>query len=792
MAIEQHHTYCAMCISRCGVIATVDDGVLKSVNADSAHPNGCICVKGTAAPEIVYSPDRLQFPMKRTRPKGEKDPGWARISWNEAMQLTSSRLLEFKSKDGPESVVFGMGTPSGSGISDAARWLERLAESFGSPNLTAPLYICNWNREWGSHYTYGVATPRPDYDNSRCIVLWGFNPHASWPAAAARISKAKGRGAKLIVIDPRKSNMVDRADLWLQVRPGGDGILAMSMIHVMLEEKLVDEAFLREWTNGPFLVRDDNQQLLRGRDTFQAGDSKTFFIWDERSNDLVSYRADAGYARGGVTPSLLGTHMATLVDGKVVECRPALHHLKRIAEHYAPERAEELTWVAAQDVRRAARMFATEKPSCYYSWVGIELHGDATQTNRALGALYALTGQFDERGSNVVFANPRVRPISGQDLLPKEAVSRRLGYADYPLGSPGHGAKVQAGHLYRAILTGEPYPVKALLSFGGDLLLAHGGAAHGEAALRALDFYAHVDIFPNPSSLYADLLLPASTCWEREGLMAGFPTAEDTAAWAQLRPAVVQPLHESRADVEVIFELAVRLGLAEHFFNGDIDGALNWHLAPSGLTVEKLRQQRMGMRAAPQTRYRKYAEVDDQTGLPRGFHTPTGKLEIFSSRLAQAGYPPFPGVPIRGDSDDDQPDGSNEFPLILTSFRLIQFCDQQHRNIPRLRKQASEPFLEINPTAAHEQGVRENDWVILQTANGEVRLKAKFNKFLHAKVVATQHGWWQGCADLGLPGYDPLGPDGANVNLILSAQQRDPISGAVAHRSQRCRIRKEG
>jgi anaerobic selenocysteine-containing dehydrogenase len=772
------------------VIATVDNGVLKSVSADAAHPNGCICVKGTAAPEIVYSPDRLQFPMLRTRPKGEKDPGWQRISWNEAMELLASQLLAIKSNHGPESVAFGMGTSSGSGISDAARWLERLAEAFGSPNLAAPLYNCNWNREWGSHYTYGVATPRPDYDNSRCIVLWGFNPHASWPAAAARIGAARGRGAKLIVIDPRKSNTADRADLWLRVRPGADGILAMSMIHVMFEEKLFDEAFLREWTNGPFLVRDDNQRLLTQRDVLQSGDANAFLVWDEDDNDLVTYRADEGYARGGVTPSLLGAHGTTLVDGRVIECRPALHHLMRIAELYAPERTEPLTWVAAQDVRRAARMFATEKPSCYYSWVGIELHGDATQTNRALGVLYALTGQFDERGGNVLFENPPVRPISGQNLLPKGAAIRRLGRADYPLGSPGHGARVQAGHLYRAILIGKPYPVKVLVSFGGDLLLAHAGAADGEAALKALEFYAHVDIFFNPSSLYADLLLPASTCWEREGLMAGFPTAEDTAAWAQLRPAVVQPLHESRADMDVIFELAVRLGLAERFFNGDIDSALNWHLAPSGLTVEKLRQQRTGMRAAPQTRYRKYAEIDEQGGLPVGFHTPTRKLEIFSTRLAEAGYPPFPGLPIRGESDG--PDGSNEYPLILTSFRLVQFCDQQHRNIPRLRKQAREPFLEINPTTAHEQGVQENDRVILQTANGEVRLKAKFNKFLHAKVVATQHGWWQGCADLGLPGYDPLGPDGANVNLILSAEERDPISGAVAQRSQRCRIRKEG
>ena len=176
MTIQQLHTYCAMCISRCGVVATVEDGRLTKVNADPAHPNGCICVKGTAAPEIVYSPDRLRSPMKRTRPKGDSDPGWAAISWDEAMELTAARLLDVKARFGPEAVVFGMGTSSGSSISDAARWLERLANAFGSPNFMAPVYICNWNREWGSHYTYGVATPPPDYDNSRCILLSGLQP----------------------------------------------------------------------------------------------------------------------------------------------------------------------------------------------------------------------------------------------------------------------------------------------------------------------------------------------------------------------------------------------------------------------------------------------------------------------------------------------------------------------------------------------------------------------------------------------------------------------------------------
>src|SRR5437867_4951346 len=126
MTTQQFHTYCAMCISRCGVIATVENGRLTKVNADPAHPNGCICVKGTAAPEVVYSPDRLQYPMRRTRPKGERDPGWVRIAWDEAMALTASRLREIKARYGPASVVFGSATTAGAAAIDFFPWVHRL------------------------------------------------------------------------------------------------------------------------------------------------------------------------------------------------------------------------------------------------------------------------------------------------------------------------------------------------------------------------------------------------------------------------------------------------------------------------------------------------------------------------------------------------------------------------------------------------------------------------------------------------------------------------------------------
>jgi len=159
MAIQQIHTYCAMCVSRCGVVATVSDGVLTKVTPDPAHPNGCICVKGTAAPEVVYAPDRLRYPMVRTRPKGDPDPGWARISWEEALALTASRLLEIKARHGPEAVAFPIATPAGSASNDFMPWAWRLANAFGSPNVVANTHICQWHRDRGAKYTYGVGTP---------------------------------------------------------------------------------------------------------------------------------------------------------------------------------------------------------------------------------------------------------------------------------------------------------------------------------------------------------------------------------------------------------------------------------------------------------------------------------------------------------------------------------------------------------------------------------------------------------------------------------------------------------
>lgn len=117
--------------------------------------------------------------------------------------------MDIKARYGPEAVIFSRATPAGSAIGEIDGWVHRLANAFGSPNVMTTTHICTWNRFWGAKHTYGVPTPSPDYDHAQCMLLWGNNPEASEPAAAVRISLARARGARLIVIDPRKHTLAE-------------------------------------------------------------------------------------------------------------------------------------------------------------------------------------------------------------------------------------------------------------------------------------------------------------------------------------------------------------------------------------------------------------------------------------------------------------------------------------------------------------------------------------------------------------------------------------------------------
>ena len=222
-------TYCSLCIARCGAIATVEGGRFVTLEPDPAHPTGkALCAKGRASPELVYSPDRLLHPMKRTRPKGDPDAGWTRIGWDEALDMTAAAMQRIAEQHGPEAVAFSQASPSTTGLADSGGWIRRLMNAFGSPNAATNVELCGWGRGYATRYTYGVGSvgigsaggAMPDVEKSGCLILWGYNPSMTRLTHGTAVAEALKRGMRLIVIDPRRVGFASKADVWLRVRPG--------------------------------------------------------------------------------------------------------------------------------------------------------------------------------------------------------------------------------------------------------------------------------------------------------------------------------------------------------------------------------------------------------------------------------------------------------------------------------------------------------------------------------------------------------------------------------------------
>jgi anaerobic selenocysteine-containing dehydrogenase len=792
---QRIHTFCGLCIARCGAVAIVEGGRFTRLEPDPSHPTGqALCAKGRAAPEIVSSPKRLTHPLRRTRPKGDPDPGWERISWDEALELTAMALRRVADRHGPQAVALTLSSPSTTAIGDSTGYIQRLANAFGTPNSAITLDVCGWGRAFATSYTFGVGSvgtsptngAMPDIANSGLVILWGYNPSYTRLTHATAVVEAVKHGTKLIAIDPRHVGLAGKADLWLRVRPGSDGALALGIAHVMIERGWYDRDFIRDWSNGPFLVRADSGRLLTEADVAAGGDARRLFAWDTAAGRLIAYDAIAGrYDGDNGSIALDGEYRIATRTGEVV-CHPAFELYARLCRRYPPAVVEATCWIPRAEVEDAARLIWKSRPVSYYAWSGHEQHANVTQTARAMSLLYALTGSFDQRGGNILLPSAPAGSILGQDLPAATKMAPRLGIAERPLG-PARFGFYSTSDLYRAIREGTPYPVRAVVGFGANMLLAHAGGAEGREALKELEFYAHLDLFMNPTAELADVVLPVASAFEREGLKIGFDISAEAQSRVQLRPAVVPPPGEARPDTDIIFALARHLGLGAAFWDGDIDASYRRQLAPIGIGVEELRASPGGLRLPLETRYAKYAEPD-ANGSPKGFATPSRKVELYSQTFLDHGYSPLPDFeepPISPSRDDLVA----RFPLVLTSAKATLFCQTQHRHLPSLRRRAPFPEVELHPAAAQARGIKSGDWVSIETPDGSVRARARYNGHLDPRVVVGEHGWWQGCDELGISGSDPFGPHSTNYNLLIGTSARDPVSGTASHRSYLCEIR---
>ena len=331
---RQVHGYCSLCIARCGTVATVIDDKFTRLDPDPSHPTGAsICAKGRAAPELVYHKDRLTRPLRRTRPKGDADPGWEEISWDAALDQIAASMRGIAERHGPQAVAFSQSSPSTTAIADSTVFVRRLMNAFGTPNQVSHLDLCGWGRGYATRYVFGVGSvatgsgggAMPDIAASGCLILWGYNPSFTRITHATAAVAALKRGMKLIVVDPRNVGLANKADVWLRVRPGTDGALALGLANIMIEREWFDQDFVRSWSNGPLLVRSDTDRLLKAEDLVSSSGSGQFVAWDSQSNRIVRYDPAAGrYEAPSEHLALRGKYIVGTIDGPGANAGPVV------------------------------------------------------------------------------------------------------------------------------------------------------------------------------------------------------------------------------------------------------------------------------------------------------------------------------------------------------------------------------------------------------------------------------------------------------------------------------------
>jgi anaerobic selenocysteine-containing dehydrogenase len=439
---------------------------------------------------------------------------------------------------------------------------------------------------------------------------------------------------------------------------------------------------------------------------------------------------------------------------------------------YTPEWAEPITWVAADTIRAAARLFAQARPGMLEWGCAIEHTPKCIQTIRAMSMLPALTGNIDVPGGWVFGMHGLGRFPSLIENLTPEANAKRLGADRFKLLA-GEGADLPAAHiptLLQAMREGKPYPVKAFLVFGNNTLTTYANSSTAYDALMKLDFMVCADLFMTPTAELADIVLPAAS-WPEINQIAGLPTIAANVVLANQKAVRT---HECKSDEEIFVELARRMKLPVG--TEAVEDVLDAQLASGGLGITFNELKQRGFVNLP-LKYRKYEHG--------GFRTPTGKIELYSTRFEQFGYPPLPYYEEAPETPISAPDIAEEYPLILTTGgRISHFFNSEHRQIEKLRKAHRDPVAEIHPDTAARFGISKGDWMWIETRRGRMRQKAKLTSGIDPRVVSAQHAWW--FPERGAPDY---GVWDSNVNLLTDNKPPyDPAMGTYQLRALLCRV----
>jgi len=690
------------CHDNCGVLLYVKDGILEKIEGDEENPynQGRLCLRCLSFKEMLYHPDRLRHPMKRIGERGENK--WEQMTWDASYDYIEENFRKIFTEYGNESLYVCKGTGR-----DTNGYYARVAESLNSPNSSAAFFCGN------SCYLPRVASTGLKLGDLFISDYSQFSP--------LRFDDPRYIVPKCVIV-------------W-----GNNFVAANS-----------------DGTLGYWLL----ECMKRGTELITIDPTVTWVAVKSKIHLQI---------RSG-TDSALALAMANVIcEEGLYDCdfvEKWTYGFEDYSEHlktYTPEFAADVCGIDAEDIREAARMFASAKPASIQWGVALDHTKDGFFAGMAVMDLLPLTGNIENPGGAVI-GRPYwgitqgwtgSRPAYGPKVLDDAQLDKRLNDNHAMMQAMG---ATSPDDVVLALETGDPYPIKAVWMLQTNPLACMGSDPHRlHKALMNADFIVVTDLFMTPTALaVADVVLPACTFAERIGVSGHQPFNLGSIVQA------VAPVGESRSDQEIINDISKRFSPEGNPWEHDL-GIYNCILQKANIDYDYLKQR---VYAYPNFEYYRHEKGLLRPDGQPGFQTASGRYEFKCDSFELFDLPIMPIFTEPPESPRSTPELAEDYPFVLTTgARKFGLFHSEHRNSPSMRRIHAQPEFLLHPDVAKEKGIEEGDWCRIENNHGVCRMKAHITPRVRKDTISTDHGWW--FPERGADDGTLFGLFESNINCLL-------------------------
>jgi anaerobic selenocysteine-containing dehydrogenase len=747
------------CTGACGFDIHVSDGRITTIiqSADypekSYNPRGCL--RGLSMMNLVYGKDRVKYPLIRTGPRGSGK--FRKASWEEALDYTAQKLKNIMEKYGPEAVGLTVQVP-GTGYVHKGAFVRLAGLAHWSIHHG---YDQNGDLPMFWPMTFGVQTEELEsleWPNARYTMVLGSNIIQTRLPDAHHLVEAKKNG-KLVVFDPDFCSTAAKADEWVPLKPDTDAAMGLGMAKVIIDRKLYDENFLKDFTDMPILVRKDNGKRLRASEIKAlASEAGKWKIPNYRDLFVVhNHKGLAILNPKSLEPSgarLEGEYKVELVDGSFVRVRTVFSELKESLEEYTLDKVSSITKAPADQIERVAIEAATNKPlhviygASNYQWYNGDLKG------RALALLPVLTGSIGKSGGGI-------SSYAGQ---------YRIRFNLKKWWFPPGGKLNWVPYLYFLQGKGKRYPkkgIKAMVGGWGNPFDQHNMANRlkDRSSSGDIEFVATFDFSMTTSCQWSDVVFPATSWYENYEL-----TATILHPYLQLQQPAIKPIFESKTALWVARELAKRLDpdFEKYFFSELDENEASQKIIEilletggfetKGITLDMLKKGPVRLHStAPNDRQIPfYEQVHERVPFPpRSYPAPlkatakflkSGRIEFYKDEdlfLKTGEHLPVHKETFKETEYKVDPEARKKYRLRYVTKNSLYRVHSTHSNNVWLNElQGNKPKVFLNKADAAERSIRTGDFVEIYNNRGKTKAYAVIDPGCRKGTAIFEQGWW--------------------------------------------------